>query len=122
MYIHVTLVPYLSKAGELKTKPTQHSVKELRSIGIQPDVLICRTAMPLSQDLKDKIALFCDLDPKAVIENRDSDSIYEIPLMLEEEGLPPQLVIEHLNLKCDKLDLTEWINMVEKIKAPKIRW
>ncbi len=118
MYIHVTLVPYLSKAGELKTKPTQHSVKELRSIGIQPDVLICRTEMPLSQDLKDKIALFCDLDPKEVIENRDSESIYEIPLMLEEEGLP-QLVIEHLNLKCDELDLTEWINMVEKIKKPK---
>ena len=118
MYIHVTLVPYLSKAGELKTKPTQHSVKELRSIGIQPDVLICRTEMPLSQDLKDKIALFCDLDPNEVIENRDAESIYEIPIMLEEEGLP-QLVIDHLQLKCNELDLTEWINMVEKIKAPK---
>ncbi len=118
MYIHVTLVPYLSKAGELKTKPTQHSVKELRSIGIQPDVLICRTEMPLSQDLKDKIALFCDLDTRAVIENRDADTIYEIPIMLEEEGLP-QLVIDHLQLECDELDLTEWTNMVEKIKAPK---
>jgi CTP synthase len=118
MYIHVTLVPYLSKAGELKTKPTQHSVKELRSIGIQPDVLICRTEMPLSQDLKDKIALFCDLDPSEVIENLDADTIYELPLMLEREGLP-QLVIDHLNLKCSELDLTEWINMVEKIKASK---
>ncbi|HSH36116.1 CTP synthase, partial [Schnuerera sp.] len=91
MYIHVTLVPYLSKAGELKTKPTQHSVKELRSIGIQPDVLICRTEMPLSQNLKDKIALFCDLDPKEVIENMDAETIYELPIMLEKEGLP-QLV------------------------------
>jgi len=118
MYIHVTLVPYLSKAGELKTKPTQHSVKELRSIGIQPDVLICRTEMPLSQDLKDKIALFCDLDPKEVIENRDAETIYEIPIMLEKEGLS-QLVIDHLQLECDELDLTEWTNMVEKIKAPK---
>ena len=120
MYIHVTLVPYLSKAGELKTKPTQHSVKELRSIGIQPDVLICRTEMPLSNDLKDKIALFCDLDPSEVIENRDADTIYEIPIMLEEEGLP-QLVIDHLQLKCGELDLTEWNSMVERIKAPKDR-
>lgn len=118
MYIHVTLVPYLNKAGELKTKPTQHSVKELRGIGIQPDALICRTEMPLSQDIKDKIALFCDLDSREVIENIDAESIYEIPTMLEEEGLP-QLVIEHLNLECDELDLTEWTNMVEKIKAPK---
>ncbi|NMB28152.1 MAG: CTP synthase [Tissierellia bacterium] len=118
MYIHVTLVPYLSKAGELKTKPTQHSVKELRSIGIQPDVLICRTEMPLSQDLKDKIALFCDLDQSEVIENMDAETIYEIPPMLEKEGLP-QLVIDHLHLECDELDLSEWNNIVEKIKAPK---
>ncbi len=118
MYVHVTLVPFLSKAGELKTKPTQHSVKELRSIGIQPDVLICRTEMPLSQDLKDKIALFCDLNPSEVIENLDAETIYEIPLMLEKEGLS-QLVIDHLHLKCGELDLTEWTNMVEKIKCPK---
>jgi CTP synthase len=78
MYIHVTLIPYLSKAGELKTKPTQHSVKELRSLGIQPDLLICRTDMPLEQSLKDKIALFCDLDPSEVIENSNVDSIYEL--------------------------------------------
>jgi CTP synthase len=115
MYIHVTLMPYLSKAGELKTKPTQHSVKELRSIGIQPDVLICRTEYPLSSDIKDKIALFCDLDPSEVIQNLDADSIYELPLMLEKEGLP-QLVIEHLGLKCDELDLTEWTNIVEKMR------
>lgn len=118
MYIHVTLVPYLSKAGELKTKPSQHSVKELRSIGIQPDVLICRTDMPLSRDLKDKMALFCDLDPEEVIENVDADTIYDIPLMLEQQGLP-QLVIKHLDLKCDELDLSEWNAVVEKIKNPK---
>ncbi|WP_025640759.1 CTP synthase [Schnuerera ultunensis] len=116
MYIHVTLVPYLSMAGELKTKPTQHSVKELRSIGIQPDVLICRTEMPLSQDLKDKIALFCDLDPSEVIENIDAETIYEIPPMLEKEGLP-QLVIDHLKLECDDLDLSEWNNIVNRIKS-----
>lgn len=118
MYIHVTLVPYLSMAGELKTKPTQHSVKELRSIGIQPDVLICRTEKPLSQDLKDKIALFCDLDPSEVIENIDADTLYEIPLMLEKEGLP-QLVIDKLNLKCDELDLSEWTDIVNRIKSLK---
>lgn len=117
MYIHVTLVPYLSKAGELKTKPTQHSVKELRGLGIQPDVLICRTEVPLAEDLKDKIALFCDLDPSEVIENIDASTIYEIPLMLEKEGLP-QLVINHLNLKCGELDLTEWNNIVERVKNP----
>jgi CTP synthase len=117
MYVHVTLVPFLSKAGELKTKPTQHSVKELRGLGIQPDVLICRTEVPLADDLKDKIALFCDLDPSEVIENLDASTIYEIPLMLEREGLP-KLVIEHLNLKCDELDLSEWNEIVERVKNP----
>jgi len=117
MYIHVTLVPFLSKAGELKTKPTQHSVKELRGLGIQPDVLICRTEVPLAGDLKDKIALFCDLDPKEVIENIDASTIYEIPLMLENEGLP-QLVIEHLNLRCEDLDLSEWNEIVNRVKNP----
>ena len=117
MYIHVTLVPYLSKAGELKTKPTQHSVKELRSIGIQPDVLICRTEVPLSKELKDKIALFCDLDPSEVIENMDTSTIYEIPLMLEREGLA-QLVIDHLNLECGELDLSHWNELVERVKNP----
>lgn len=117
MYVHVTLVPFLSKAGELKTKPTQHSVKELRGLGIQPDVLICRTEVPLADDLKEKIALFCDLDSSEVIENADASTIYEIPLMLEKEGLP-KLVIEHLNLKCDDLDLSEWNDIVERVKNP----
>lgn len=118
MYIHVTLVPYLAKAGELKTKPTQHSVKELRGLGIQPDVLICRTEVPLADDLKEKIALFCDLDTSEVIENIDTSTIYEIPQMLEREGLA-KLVIDHLNLKCDKLDLSEWDDVVNRVKNPK---
>jgi len=118
MYIHVTLIPYLSTAGELKTKPTQHSVKELRSIGIKPDVLICRTEVPLSEDIRNKIALFCDLAPSEVIENIDVQTIYELPLVLEEQGLG-QLVIDKLNLKCGKLDLTEWKNMVQRIKGLK---
>ena len=82
VYIHVTLIPYLTKSGELKTKPTQHSVKELRSIGIQPDIIVCRTEKPLTQELKDKIALFCDIKPGGVIENNDTDTIYEVPLLL----------------------------------------
>jgi len=118
MYIHVTLVPFLSRAGEVKTKPTQHSVKELRSIGIQPDVLICRTEVPLAEEIKEKIALFCDLDPEEVIENIDTSTIYEVPLMLENEGLA-QLVINHLGLKCDELDLSEWTEIVERVKNPK---
>ncbi len=114
MYLHMTLVPYLRKSQELKTKPTQHSVKELRGYGIQPDTLICRTEKPLTDDLKDKIALFCDLDPSEVIENFDADSIYDIPIMLEEKGLAKQ-VIKHLNLECDELDLTEWNNLLDKM-------
>ncbi len=115
MYVHVTLIPYLKMAGELKTKPTQHSVKELRGIGIQPDVLICRTEMPLENHIKEKLALFTDLDPSAVIENMDADSLYEIPLMLEEQGLS-KLVIEHLNLKTEELDLSHWHELIEKVK------
>jgi CTP synthase len=118
VYIHVTLVPYLSKAGELKTKPTQHSVKELRSIGIQPDIVVCRTEHPLSKELKEKIALFCDLDSTDVVQNMDADTLYEVPLLLEEEGLP-QKVINHLGLKCSEPDLKEWKEIVEKMKNPK---
>ncbi len=110
MYIHVTLVPYLAKAGELKTKPTQHSVKELRSIGIQPDIIVCRTERPLSQEIKRKIGLFCDLDYNNVVQNLDAETLYEVPLMLEKEGLP-QMIIKRLGLKCGEPDLTEWKNM-----------
>lgn len=114
MYIHVTLVPYLKKSGELKTKPTQHSVKELRGLGIQPDILICRSERHLNDEIKDKIGLFCDLDPSDVIENTDADSIYELPVMLEKEGLAKK-TIDHLNLKCGELDLSHWTNFLEKM-------
>ncbi len=87
VYIHVTLIPYISAAGEMKTKPTQHSVKELRSIGIHPDVIVCRTEYNISSDMRDKLALFCDIDINAVIQNKNAASIYQVPLMLEEEGL-----------------------------------
>lgn len=115
MYIHVTIVPYLSKSGELKTKPTQHSVKELREIGIQPDVIVCRTERELSQDLKDKIGLFCNIPGSSVIQNLDASLLYEVPLMLEEEGLA-QIACKRLKLKCEEPDLSEWKNMVEKNK------
>ncbi len=117
MYIHVTLLPYLSKAGELKTKPTQHSVKELLSIGIQPDVLVCRTEVEISADLKSKIALFCNVDKQNVIQNADADSLYDIPLLLEKEGLP-KLVCDKFKLTCNEPDLTEWKDMVQRSKNP----
>ena len=97
MYIHVTLIPYIKAAGEVKTKPTQHSVKELRSIGIQPNVIVCRTEYELSEDLKRKIALFCDIDANAVVECRDADTLYEVPFNLREEGLD-EIVVNHLKL------------------------
>ncbi|MDW7673112.1 MAG: CTP synthase [Bacillota bacterium] len=118
MYIHVTLVPFIKAAGEAKTKPTQHSVKELRSIGIQPDVIVCRSEMPLSKEMEEKLALFCDIDPEAVIQAVDVESIYEVPLVLEKEELD-DLIIERLKLECGQPDLTEWREMVRKIKNPK---
>lgn len=118
MYIHCTLVPYLRAAGELKTKPTQHSVKELRSLGIQPNVIVCRTEKPLSPDMKEKIALFCDIDPKAVIEARDADILYEVPLMLQEQGLD-EYVVRYLGFDCGPADMREWRAFVEKIRGLK---
>lgn len=115
MYIHVTLVPYLGMNGELKTKPTQHSVKELRSIGIQPDVIVCRTEKQLSQDLKDKIGLFCNLPGTSVIQNLDAEVLYEVPLLLEREGLA-NIVCKRLGLTCREPDLEDWTRMVEKQK------
>ena len=119
MYIHVTLVPYIEAAGELKTKPTQHSVKELRSIGIQPDVIVCRAAVPLSREMKDKIALFCDTDPDAVVQNVDTDSIYEVPLLLEKEGLA-DIVVRRLGLtrRVSRPDLGEWRALAERVRHP----
>ncbi len=118
MYIHVTLIPFLGKAGELKTKPTQHSVKELRSIGIQPDIIICRTEQSLSKDTKDKIALFCDIDYNAVIENLDVESLYQAPLMLKGEGLD-DIVVNKLKLDCGEGDVTEWAQLENRIKEVK---
>lgn len=118
MYLHVTLVPYLTKAGEIKTKPTQHSVKELRSIGIQPDAIVCRTEHALTQEIKEKIGIFCNLDHNNVVQNLDADTLYEVPLMLEREGLP-QMVINRLKLETKEPDLTEWNDIVTKLKNPK---
>ena len=117
LYIHVTLIPYIAAAGELKTKPTQHSVKELRSIGIQPDVIVCRTEHEISTDMREKIALFCDIDQEAVIQNRTVQSIYQVPLVLQEEGLD-RIVLEKLNLQAGDEDMAEWKTMVEKILHP----
>jgi len=115
MYIHVSLIPYLAAAGELKTKPTQHSVKELRSIGIQPNVVVCRTERDLSTEMKEKLALFCDIDPKAVIEMRDVETLYEVPLVLKDQGLD-DYVLNHLGLKAQESDMTEWRQLVHRVK------
>jgi len=115
LYIHVTLIPYLRAPAELKTKPTQHSVKELRSIGIQPDIIVCRSDRPLTKALKRKIALFCDVDPHAVISAIDVDNIYEIPLILHREGLD-DIVVGHLELDCGEADLSEWERLIGRIQ------
>ncbi|PLR76822.1 CTP synthase [Bacillus sp. V3-13] len=114
MYIHCTLVPYIKAAGEIKTKPTQHSVKELRSLGIQPNVIVVRTEMPISEDMKDKIALFCDIAPKAVIECRDAETLYSVPLALQDQKLDT-IVCEHLKLQCGEADMTEWKQLVDRV-------
>src|SRR3989339_1722214 len=115
--IHVTLVPLLGTTQEFKTKPTQHSVKELRAIGIHPDIIICRSSEPLSQDLKDKISLFCDVAKDAVIGLPDIGSLYEIPLALEKERLD-EIVVKYLDLVSDRADMEEWEKMVEFSKTP----
>ncbi|HYM68322.1 MAG TPA: CTP synthase [bacterium] len=117
MYIHVSLIPYLRGAGELKTKPTQHSVKELRSIGIHPDVIVCRTERPLGRGVREKLALFCDVEPDAVIQAIDVQSIYEVPLILEDEGLA-RLAERRLHLPVRPPDLSEWRRMVERLLHP----
>ncbi|MGO4373567.1 CTP synthase [Paenibacillus sp. 2TAB19] len=116
MYIHVTLIPYIKAAGEVKTKPTQHSVKELRSIGIQPNVIVCRTEYPLAEDLKRKIGLFCDIDANAVVECLDASTLYEVPLMLREQGLD-DIVVNHLKLTTNQPDMTEWESLVKRVKS-----
>ena len=118
MYVHVTLIPSVGPWNELKTKPTQHSVGKLREIGIQPDVLICRTKRAISKDMKDKISLFCDVDKEAVIETRDAETIYEIPLKFEDDGLA-DLVMKRFGFNNAKPDLSDWRRIVDIIKKPK---
>src|SRR6516225_707530 len=115
LYIHLTLVPYLKAAGEIKTKPTQHSVSQLRQIGIQPDILICRTERELTADMKAKIALFCNVERQAVIEERDKTvSIYEVPLSLVENRLD-ELIVEKLGLSARPLEIKDWRGMLQRI-------
>ncbi|MFC1958025.1 CTP synthase [Chloroflexota bacterium] len=115
LYVHVTLLPYLATTQELKTKPTQHSVNELRRIGIQPDIIICRSDLPISEAIRDKISLFCDVDRQAVIPLPTVSTIYEVPLVLEEQGLG-QLIVDNLELKADRGDLSQWQELVESLK------
>lgn len=115
MYIHCTLVPYIKVAGEVKTKPTQHSVKELRSLGIQPDVIVLRTEVPITQELKEKIALFCDLSTEAIVEMRDADTLYHVPIALQEQYLD-QYICDTLGLNCQPADMEEWNALVEKVR------
>src|SRR4026209_735432 len=117
LYIHLTLVPFIGTAGELKTKPTQHSVRDLRSIGIQPDVLLCRTDRLLDADIKRKIALFCDVPEEAVITAKDVDTIYEVPLVLKAEGLD-QIVLKQLGLPLTQARTAAWEELVDRIKNP----
>lgn len=116
MYIHVTLVPYLSASEELKTKPTQHSVKELLSIGIQPDMLICRSEVSIESSQRDKIALFCNVAKDCVFDNLDCDTIYDVPIMLEEQNLSIK-VCERLGIDANEPDFTEWYGIIDKVKS-----
>ncbi len=117
LYIHLTLVPFIGAAGELKTKPTQHSVRDLRAIGIQPDILLCRTDRYLDQEIKRKIALFCDVEEEAVITAKDVGSIYEVPLVLAEEGLD-RIVLNKLQLPASQARMDAWADLVDRIKHP----
>jgi CTP synthase len=120
LYMHLTLVPYIRAAGELKSKPTQHSVKELRAIGIQPDILLCRSEIPLSSDIKRKIALHCNVEPNAVIGAVDVSTVYEVPLMFKEEGLD-KLIEEKFGLNKKEPDMEIWKTVVKRIKEPKLQ-
>ena len=118
LYVHVTFLPHIAATDELKTKPTQHSVNELRRIGIQPDVILCRSDKEISEGIKDKISLFCDVDKEAVISLVTSETIYEVPLLLEDAGLG-EFIVSRLRLKVGKSNLEEWRDMVARLKAPK---
>ncbi|MDP2928528.1 MAG: CTP synthase [Candidatus Omnitrophota bacterium] len=119
LYVHLTLIPYVRSAEEIKTKPTQHSVGKLREIGIQPDILICRTEKALSEDIKEKISLFCNVSKEAVIEARDAESIYQIPLVFKEQGLD-KIILKHFGLKCRSGDLKDWSEkVVDRVLKPR---
>ncbi|WP_146552969.1 CTP synthase [Rummeliibacillus sp. SL167] len=115
LYLHCTLIPYIAAAGELKTKPTQHSVKELRSLGIQPNILVVRTDRPVPQEMKEKLALFCDVKPHEVIECVDAEHLYEIPLNLQSQDLD-DIVLEHFGIHAPEADMTDWKVLVDKVK------
>lgn len=115
LYIHTTLIPYIKAAGEMKTKPTQHSVKELRSLGIQPNIIVVRTEQPVSTEMKEKIALFCDIKASEVIESRDEDTLYNVPLSLQAQKMD-QIVLDHLKLDAPQADMTEWTELVHRVK------
>jgi CTP synthase len=117
IFVHVTLVPWIAAAQEMKTKPTQHSVKELRALGIQPDILLCRSEKPLSDDVKEKIALFCDVEVEGVITAKDVKSVYEVPLTFAEQRVD-EIVLRLLNCESGARDLTRWSEMVRRMKAP----
>jgi CTP synthase len=117
LFVHVTLVPFIAAAQELKTKPTQHSVKELRAIGIQPDVLVCRSEHPLSRDLREKIALFCDVDVNAVVTARDVTTVYEVPLEFAAQSVD-DVILNHLRIQAGKRQMDRWTEMVQRIKNP----
>ena len=119
LFLHVTLMPYIAASQEMKTKPTQHSVKELLSLGIQPDIIVCRAEQPISRELKDKVALFCNVPRENVIANCDVPLLYEAPLALEEEGLA-SIVCKGLGLGEPPLDLTEWEKMVDTLRHPEV--
>ncbi|MDN6640197.1 MAG: CTP synthase [Tetragenococcus sp.] len=114
LYIHTTLIPYLRAAGEMKTKPTQHSVKELRGLGIQPDLLVVRTEEPISQSIKNKLAQFCDVEPAAVIESLDVETLYSIPMNLQKQGMD-QIVLDHLKLDAPVADMSEWQGLIDRV-------
>ncbi|MFN6066429.1 MAG: CTP synthase, partial [Pseudanabaena sp.] len=114
VYMHVTLMPWIASAGEMKTKPTQHSVKELQSVGIQPDILVCRSDRPLPQNIKDKISEFCNVLPECVMTGQDVKSIYEVPLAMEREGLAEQ-VLRLLGMQQRQPDLRSWQTLVERL-------
>src|SRR5262249_3140882 len=118
LFVHVTLLPYVGATGELKTKPTQHSVKELRSIGIQPDVICARSDFPVPDDMRDKIALFCDVDRRAVVPLETADTIYSVPLILEEAGLG-DYIVERLRLSTAQADLDDWRGLVHRSRTVK---